>query len=560
MKDLAVVDLQNYQLARQLHMLPQLYDVFVSQAMCYPMFYESLHPAVRQLGRVILLSLNRRFNGSAGTTEVPAARRYRLDSVRLVLSFLSFPEYHIDRVCCVSRLIGAAPVSKLELGTPAEGALTAPSGSLEAAPTPSTPRSAGPAIAATTPTELSLAPHVVEDMPSARASGGASPASKPVNLPTAAAASSMTGVTSRPVFFVRPTTGTAHTDHTAPHFGETAHLYVRMVHPHQLNEESLNPYFGRYGQVEVTPLQRIPLQQCAQDLGETATEALLQLFRSTASGDALYVQDFIITVDSHQNALYAVRHAYCKELVCIALHDATAGGGNNTHCLADVNDWMRRHTLVWGLRADPRAIASKTSASPAHSSAAAEKRRKRARAHRRRQDRKMKRHSTLGAAADDTSSTLSSAEEVAGKGPHSSVSSSSSDSSSSPTSDGDSAEVDLEGFVPDIVLDGFPYWTTEDQLKVLLQQYGTVSEMRLSVDDLSGAFTGCVLVRMASVEEALNLSRAVHNTLYRGYSLISGVVNERLEVVSLEDGREVRMQPMPDQVPPDVTLNERVWV
>ncbi|TPP43866.1 RNA recognition motif family protein [Leishmania donovani] len=526
--DLADADLQNYQLARQLHMLPQLYDVFVSQVMCYPMFYQSLHPAVRQLVRVVLLSLNRRFNASAGATgEAPVARRYQVDSMRLVLAFLSFPEYHTDRVSCASRLIAAAPLSKLELGTPTQGADVAPSGSLEGTPASMTPQRAGPAIATTTPSELLLTPRVVEDAPSGRASGSASPASKPAHPPTAAAAAAVTGVMSRALFFIRPTAATAHADRTAPHFGETAHLYVRMVHPHQLNEESLNPYFGRYGQVDVTPLQRIPVQQYVQYLGETATEALLHLFPSTESGYTLYVQDFIITVDSHQNALYAVRHAYCKELVCIALHDATAGGGSNTHCLADVNNWMRRHAFVWRLHADPRAVASEASAAAAaaaHSSAAAEKRRKRARARRRRHERKMKRRSILGIAADDT------------------------------------AEDDLEGFVPDVVLDGFPYWTTEDQLKVLLQQYGTVAEMRLSVDDLSGAFTGCVLVRMASVEEALNLSRAVHNTLYRGYSLISGVVNERLEVVALEDGGEVRMQSMPDQVPPDVTLNERIWV
>ncbi|AYU81917.1 RNA-binding, protein, putative [Leishmania donovani] len=564
--DLADADLQNYQLARQLHMLPQLYDVFVSQVMGYPMFYQSLHPAVRQLVRVVLLSLNRRFNASAGATgEAPVARRYQVDSMRLVLAFLSFPEYHTDRVSCASRLIAAAPLSKLELGTPTQGADVAPSGSLEGTPASMTPQRAGPAIATTTPSELLLTPRVVEDAPSGRASGSASPASKPAHPPTAAAAAAVTGVMSRALFFIRPTAATAHADRTAPHFGETAHLYVRMVHPHQLNEESLNPYFGRYGQVDVTPLQRIPVQQYVQYLGETATEALLHLFPSTESGYTLYVQDFIITVDSHQNALYAVRHAYCKELVCIALHDATAGGGSNTHCLADVNNWMRRHAFVWRLHADPRAVASEASAAAAaaaHSSAAAEKRRKRARARRRRHERKMKRRSILGIAADDTSSTPSSEEEVTGKGAgrSASSSSSSSDSSSSPTSDGDSAEDDLEGFVPDVVLDGFPYWTTEDQLKVLLQQYGTVAEMRLSVDDLSGAFTGCVLVRMASVEEALNLSRAVHNTLYRGYSLISGVVNERLEVVALEDGGEVRMQSMPDQVPPDVTLNERIWV
>ncbi|XQJ29888.1 RNA-binding, protein, putative [Leishmania guyanensis] len=567
MMDLAACDLQNYQLARQLHMLPQLYEVFVSQVMCYPLFYQSLHPAVRQLARAILLSLNRRFSASASTTgELPVARRYHVDNMHLVLSFLAFPEHHTDRGSCVSRLVGAAPLSKLEFGTPTQEAVPAPSGSLEATPTSLTPQRAGPAIAATTLAEPPLLPQVVEDPPSGRVSGSASPVSKPAKLPTTAAVGAVLDFMSKALFFLRPTSTTAHAHRAAPHFGETPHLYVRMVHPHQLNEESLNTYFGRYGQVDVTALQRTPVQQYVQYLGEAATEALLQLFPSTETSDMLYVQDFIITVDSHQNALHAVRHAYCKELVCIAFHDATVGGGSNTHCLADVNNWMRQHAFVWRLQADPRVIASTTSAAVALSSAASEKRRKRARAQRRRRRRKMKHRSVFGIAADDasggsaTSSTSLSEEEGAGKYVGRSDSSSSDSSSSSSTSESDSAEANLAGFVPDVVLDGFPYWTTEDQLKVLLQQYGTVSELRLSVDDLSGAFTGCALVRMASVEEALNLSRAVHNTLYHGYSLISGVVNERLEVVALEDSREVRLPSTPGQVPLDVRMNERVWV
>ncbi|KAG5495668.1 hypothetical protein GH5_03333 [Leishmania sp. Ghana 2012 LV757] len=559
--DLAAVDFQNYQLARQLHMLPQLYDVFASQAMCCPLFYQSLNPAVRRLVRVILLSLNRRLSASTGAMggmRVP--RRYQVDSMRLVLSFLAFSEHRADRDKCMSRLIGAAPMSRLELCTPKQGALAAPSESLEATPSSLTPQRAAPGIATVAPAELPPTSQEGEDARSGRASGSASPASKPAKPLAEAAVATVQDLMSKALFFLRPTSATAHANRATLCFGETVHLYVRMVHPNQLNEESLNPYFGRYGQVDVAPVLRMPLQQYAQYLGEAVTEALLQLFPSVEAGDTLYVQDFIITVDSHQNALNAVHHAYCKELVCIALHDASAGGGNNTHCLADVNEWMRRHAFVWRLRADPRAIASETLT-------AAEKRRKRARARNRQHQRRIARRSVLGIAADDTfgssvtSSTSSSVEEGAEKdGGSSSGSSSSSSDSSSSTSESDIAGEGLAGFVPDVVLDGFPYWTTEDQLKVLVQQYGTVAELRLSVDDLSGAFTGCALVRMGSIEEALTLSRSVHNTHYRGFCITSGVVNERLEVVSLEDSREVRIPSIPDQVPHAVTLNERVWV
>ncbi|KAG5470760.1 hypothetical protein LSCM1_02009 [Leishmania martiniquensis] len=570
--DLAALDLANYQLARQLHMLPQLYDVFTFQVMCHSLFYASLDPEVRKLGRVVLLSLNRCFNARAGTGgEVRVARRYQVDSMRLVLSFLAFPEYHTDRESCTSRLIGAPPVRKLELCTPKQGAVVTPSVSLEATPTLTTQRAvAGIDTVATA--RLPPTSQEGEDARSNRASGSSSPANKPAKPLTDVTASAVQELMSRALFFLRPASAAMSVNRAAPNVGETAHLYVRMVHPSQLNEESLNPYFGRYGQVDVAPLLRMPLQQYVQYLGETVTAALLHLFPSVEAGDTLYVQDFIITVDSYQNAQNAIHHAYCKELFCIALHDASAGGGSNTHCLADVNEWMRQHAFVWRLRADPRAIASaKVSAAegPAKEAVAAEKRRKRARARQRQQRRRMKHRSVLGITADDapggsvassTSSSVGKAAELdAGRSVSSSSSSSSSDSSSS-TSESDSAGSDLAGFVPDVVLDGFPYWTTEDQIKVLLQQYGTVTELRLSVDDLSGAFTGCVLARMASVEEALTLSRSVQNTPYRGFCITSGVVNERLEVVSIEDGREVRIPSIPDQVPHDVTLNERVWV
>ncbi|KAG5496415.1 hypothetical protein JKF63_02717 [Porcisia hertigi] len=569
--DLAACDLESYQLARQLHMLPELYKVFVSQVMCYPLFYESLLPTVRSLVRVSLLSLYRRFNASAGSTGgLLLARRYQVDSIRLVLSFLDFPDHQTDRVNFVSHCITAAPLSQLELSPQLRGTAPTLSHSLGATPNSLTPQlSASGAAAAIEPPALSM-PRALEDASSGAPSGSASSTTTPANRPTASAGGVVQEMMYKPLFYLRPTSATPHADSATPHFGATTHLYVRMVHPEQLNEESLNTYFGRYGQVDVTTLQRIPLQQYEQYLGDAVTAALHQLFPSAEVGDTLYVQDFIITVDSHQNALHAVRHAYCKELVCIALHDTEAGGGSNTHCLADVNNWMRRHACVWRLRVDSRVIATEASIGAgerATGAAAAEKQRKRARARQRRQERKMKRRSVLGITADELSggsaksSTLSLSREVARKDAGSSDRRRSGSSySSSSTSDSDSAEDDQEGFVPDVVLDGFPYWTTEDQLKVLLQEYGTVAELRLSVDDLSGAFTGCVLVRMASVKEALTLSRAVHNTLYRGFCLTSGVVNERLEVVALEDGREVRRPCPPEQVPPDVTLNERVWV
>lgn len=622
--DLAASDMRNYQLARQLHLLPQLHDVFTSNALCYPLFYQSLAPAVRQQVRTILLALQRRFSthvhvtGTTAATAATVARRYSMASMRLVLSFLAFPELPTERAGGVSSFLGAAPIGRPELGTPRMAALPAPAAapppsSAEATPqalTPQPPPLNSPGGVERLPvskkeqeegtSSASVAAATTTAAAAAVASGGASPVSRPVRTPQLPPNTSAPGVITRALFFVRPTSATTHAERAAPHFGTTVHLYVRMVHPNPLNEESLNPYFGRYGQVDVTPLQRTPLPQCVPYLGEAVADALLQLFPVAEAGDTLYVQDFIIAVDSHQNALHAVRRAYYKELVCIALHDPAADGGCNTHCIADVNAWMRRHPFVWRLRADPRtaAAAAAAAASDAKAAAAAgsgaatveraraaaeRRHRKRARARQRRHERKLKRRSVLGIAPDEdsvgssaTSSSDTDDDAAAGKteaghttkarrsgsseSEHSSSSASSSSSSASSESDKASQQGDAATFVPDVLLDGFPYWTTEDQLKVLLQEHGTVAELRLSVDDLTGAFTGCVLVRMSTAAEALSLSNAVHNTLYRGYRLISGVVNERLDVVALEDGREVRQPCPPDQVPHDVTLNERVWV
>ncbi|KAK7195820.1 RNA-binding, protein [Novymonas esmeraldas] len=577
-RELAACDLQNYQLARQLHILPQLYDVFVSNAACCPLFYDSLPPAARRLARLVLLSLHRSF----GARVVPAARRYLLDSLQLIVSFLSFPEHPADREGCRSSLLTVAPSIQSVPNTPKPVTLTSPAG-----------------VAASAPAYELPASRTADGAPPGPTSIPPSPASRPATQPAAPAVATagLPSIMTKPMFFVRPTAVAAATG-AAPQFGSTTtHLYVRMVHPHLLNEESLNPFFGRYGQVDVVPLQRTPLQQYVPHVGDAVAAALQHLFPSAEVGDTIYVQDFIIAVDSHQNALQALRRAYYKELVCIALHDTTVdcGGGsssNNTHCVADVDRWMRHHPFVWRMRADPRSVAKEKAAAAAAAAvaseedaaaAAAHQRRKRARARKRRHARRVKRRSVLGIAAGDTSTsstdedgsdkdgaTTTGAGDTRHRGARSnrssssssssSISGSSSSSSSSTGSDGDAGGDGLAGFVPDVLLDGFPYWTTEDQLKVLLQEHGTVVELRLSVDDLTGAFAGCVLVRMSTAAEALALSRALHNFHYRGFPLLSGVVNERLAVVALEDGAEVRLPSPPEHAMFNVALHDRVWV
>ncbi|KPA84992.1 putative Rna-binding protein [Leptomonas pyrrhocoris] len=566
--DLAGYDLQNHQLARQLHLMSHLYEVFLTNAMCYPLFYESLHPSAKQQARTVLLALNRVFEkGERGGSTFFTRSPYRLYTMRCVLSYLVYPDCILPWPRCVSRLIGSsttatAPQLEETQSTPPPLPATA-SSSLDATPlrSDSTVETVAPAQThggSTDPSSTAAQSPPAPSLPPPLSPAALKPASSVVAAPAAVA-----DIALRPLFYIRPVAAQG-TDRSAPYFGTTTQIYVRMVHPHLLNEESLNPFFGRYGQVDCTAIQRTSLLHYAAQLGEAATEALHQLFAASNTSDssALYVQDFIISVDSHQNAVHAVRRAYYKELVCIALHDAT--GVHNTHCLADVNGWMRRHAFVWRLRGEVGvSAAEKEAAENAAVAAAVAKRRKRARAKHRRREQKRRRRAVLGkgGSSSHSSASTSASESDADKDGESSGSESGSSSTTDSSSSSSSGvEDDLAQFVPDVVLDGFPYWTTEDQLKVLLQEYGTVVELRLSLDDLSGAFTGCVLVRMSTLDEAIHVSRALHDTLHRGHRLISGVINEKLEVVALEDGEDVRIPAIPEQVPYDVSLNERVWV
>ncbi|CAD2215988.1 hypothetical protein AGDE_16328 [Angomonas deanei] len=136
--------------------------------------------------------------------------------------------------------------------------------------------------------------------------------------------------------------------------------------------------------------------------------------------------------------------------------------------------------------------------------------------------------------------------------------SSSSDDDSSTDSDEDD-----EGFVPDLLIDGFPYHIRENQIMLFASRCGTPVMIRMSVDDRSGAFTGAVLVRMSSLEETLKLSEKVHDSVFQGHKLVCGVLNQSMELVSLKDGDEV-LVPAPQDFYADggvrVLTHERLWV
>lgn len=127
-----------------------------------------------------------------------------------------------------------------------------------------------------------------------------------------------------------------------------------------------------------------------------------------------------------------------------------------------------------------------------------------------------------------------------------------------------------KGYVPDIVVHGFPYWFSVEQIQQVFQECGsfTISSLKLSMNDRTGVFTGAVLVRLPSAIAALQFSEAVHGKKVikdeeeeeeeeegggdvpppegeegktpagRSGTLVSGVVTPNMEIVSLWSGKE----------------------
>lgn len=631
-------DLRCYQLARQLHLLPQLQQVFTHNTLVYPFFHVCLDPRAKQEARLLLLCLRRWLTVGSSSLTAPEAHTTHAIS-HLVLSFCAFPQY-VTAPAPRSRFLSSggtvgvggggtpslqttaptSPLGQSVSGTPqarptAESAAAPPplppplplpsSPDSQALPRSSTTPTHTPAKEADTITPLQLEGSLLhrtplqrppplsvvspgEVVPSAEATpsgkdrGGPGSARLPGPPPppppdspqrdsamlsaiaSSAASPFLTAVAERaesaefpasdevslkPMFYLRPdphepgagtvsTTASRASLHLSPN--GTHRLYVRMLHQRELNEELLNPYFGRYGQVSCELQRRARLVDCGLSV-ETA-QALAELHHCPHPNDLL-VQDFIVLVDSHQNAVSATHRAQYKELVLVALHDPAL----NAFTLTDVDLMMAECTMV--LRMESAAAADE---SKEMTHRAARQRRKREREEERRQRRQQRRR--RGSRSTSSSSSDSSSSSSSGSSDSSSGSSSSSNSTTS--------SEENRRFVPDVVVDGFPYSTTEDQLKVLLQEHGTVVSLRLSVDDLSGAFTGAVLVRMATPEEAVRVSEALHGMVHQGGTLTSGVLNERLEMVSLLDGAEVRCPAPPEAHQPhfNVMVNEQVWV
>lgn len=248
-------------------------------------------------------------------------------------------------------------------------------------------------------------------------------------------------------FFVRP-----------PFLGITK-LFVRMVTTahQQLNEEEMNRYFGRYGQVSATRLR-------------------------TVRGAAHDSQDFIVEVDSTQNALQAVRELHHPEIGVIAPFDSA----RNEYTAADLDTATCTLTVVHD---DP-------------------------------------------------------ADRVEG---------------------GSAAGVSSSTFVPELILENVPYWYTAEQIAAHCSVYGNVTSVRQSIDDRSGAFTGAALVMMSTLQETKKAAQGLHGREMDERSIVCGVLDERLNIVSLLD-ETVVLKPF-DKLAPSGALereflltNRRLWL
>ncbi|CCW60302.1 unnamed protein product [Phytomonas sp. EM1] len=516
--DAAQQDLRCFQLARKLHLLPSLNEVFTGNSLVYPIFYACLDPRAKELTKLIHLCLWRwltpRISAAEGLT-------YTLNDVTdCILSFLSFPHLGPEHP-------PKSALLQLPLQTPPSPCHEVPEG-VFVTPTATPPQPQTPSSSSNMPPPLMLQASTTSDAehtPAARSallsreepasSGKAAGSDLPVR---GVGRTSERDTVYRPMFYVR------HLKMSSMALSTNHAIYIRMAHTLPLNEESLNPYFGRYGQVSCALQRRVRLSESPRLLSEDLVQSLLLMFQCNLH--SLLIQDFVVSVDSHQNAVHAVHRAYYKELLFIAFHDVRY----NTHCIADLDAMQSTSGVAYYVRLSPSKEPNAT-VTNFHRYGG---RHKRARLH-------SGTASGLERVSDTSSSSLSSLD-------------SSSSSSSSVTS------VD-KSFVPDVIVDGLPHWATEGQLKVFLQEHGKVESIRMSVDDLSGTFTGAILVRMSTIEEAIRLSNALHQAQFDSHTLKSGVLNERLEIESIEDGEEIRCN-FEETLPASfsINLNQRAWV
>lgn len=337
------------------------------------------------------------------------------------------------------------------------------------------------------------------------------------------------------LFYVVPPHATSDGHFTTEGFGGGAHgskdVFVRFLKDSLMNDESLNLYFGRYGQVSSQLCRSVRLL----DGGFSPQVVDLLSTSFDVHPSLLLLQDFIIHVDSEGNALRALHRAYAKELLFIALSSEEL----NQYGSVDVDRMMEEFLPH---RLPPAPLPMQKLTEPLLTDAT--------RLYRKRRRRRRRRGFHVQEDGNSSSSSSSSGSTDSG-----------SSSSSSPSSTSDDEDAEGGEFVPDVIIDGMPYWMTADQIKILVQESGgTVRSLKLAMEDRSGVFMGAVLVGMATLMEAIQLSETLHGHLYDDtHPLVCGVLTPTLDIVTLRTGE--MLQPNTESATLNhLTANERLWV
>lgn len=100
--------------------------------------------------------------------------------------------------------------------------------------------------------------------------------------------------------------------------------------------------------------------------------------------------------------------------------------------------------------------------------------------------------------------------------------------------------------LPEIIVDGIPYWVTDETLLTRCAEFGNVKRIRFSTCDRTGVHHGCAAVSMGSVSEAVRLHDHMDGRIIEGGTVRCGILEAyahgdqvRYRLVSLRTGRPV---------------------
>lgn len=460
-------DLAAYVTCRKFRIVRRYVDACQHKGVLLPSLRLLLSPDARSFLRFVEWSLLRVLGAAEGGSVAHPGQLAPV--VSLVLSFLpltSFAPYPISTVGWVDAVrtsLGRSPFAGAA-ASPMGGVASVTPGKAHLIPvTPSstkrpreddaadtTPLGRGPlsepSSSSMPPLELSM--HLMTPDKAIRTPPPQSPGTALTSAPLA----------DQPHFYLRPP------------LHDITFIFVRMLTPSTLNEEEMNRYFGRYGQVAC---KRVRCEAVTlSDRGGWVVDAPpLQVPAAPASAarsvskrgqtGGWWMQDFVVEVDLPANALAALVELRDPSILFIAPSHAD----RNLFTSGDL---------------DAALATSQDNVAVVH--------------------------------VDETTAP----------------------------------EGDDDAYIPDLVVDHVPYWTTPEQFSFMCAAFGEVASVRYSTDDRSGAFTGAVLLTMSTSEGVRKAAHGLHGKVIEDQPpLVCGVLNTKLQLESVLD--------------PDVILHESAY-